>query len=67
MVKCFSQKRNKYKSFPAHIAKNTKALNDAGWVVVQTPIPITEPVPDELPVEPTIVKKPKRPLTKTTI
>lgn len=66
MVKCFSQKRNKYRDFPDHIAKNTKALNEAGWVVVQTPAPIAdnaEIVTGKLP-EP---KKPKRPLTKTTI
>ncbi len=66
MVKCYSQKRNKFRDFPDHIAKNTKALNDAGWVVVQTPAAIAEPVKDQLP-EQVIVKKPKRPLTKTTI
>lgn len=65
MVKCFSQKRNKYRDFPDHVVKNTKALNEAGWVVVKTPIPIAEPIADQLP-EPTIVKKPKRPIAKTT-
>ncbi len=55
MVKCFSQKRNKYRDFPDHVAKDTKALNEAGWVAVVAPL------------EQTIAKKPKVPLTKTTI